>query len=494
MADAMLDGLWATEEGEADVADLVEELVARAHAVIDDKAVQKRSVPFAVRAVTADVLDVVRCYFLECDPGEPQLADATNWAPDAEPTPATIDSWSRGAVPLKRRTQVPAVPLGASGPGSSAGASRTPRSPRSMSRPKSREADAKPDVVVAKAPEQPKEPKKPTGPTLTPDELRAKRLAEEAREEAERLERLRAEVKGREYTYDAMGNVIVIEQVNPERLPPYQYVPRPSMAPEPQMSAQDKKKAARRASAAKGAAPGARFTKPGTYEELDSLQPPLSETITMREGVTLRQGESLTSGPVPTVNPNRMSRKDFETFVSTAAADQSSAPANAALGNPALPPTPLPPIPTETAALSPPGGLAATGGLDGSATGILAGDTANDVNLQLMAKDWGNNPPQKDFKPARKPRYAANPTKTIGLGPASLPRERGGTAVATHLPPPMLPATAGHGLEAYSTQKMGGMGMQTAGATDASPARPKGGSPMRMATGIDPSMLKSILG
>jgi len=488
MAEALLEGIWGGEEGEADVADLVEELVARAHAVIDDKAVQKRSVPFAVRAVTADVLDVVRCYFLECDPGEPQLADATNWAPDAEPTPATIDSWSRGAVPLKKRQPVPPVPLGASGPGSSAGASRTPRSPRSTSRPKSREGDAKPDVVVAKAPEQPKEAKVAKVSTLTPDELRAKRLAEEAREEAERLERLRAEVKGREYTYDAMGNVIVIEQVIPERLPPYQFIPRPSMAPEPQMSAQDKKKLAlaKRAAAKAGSGPGTRFTKPGSYEELDSLQPPLAETIVMREGVTLRQGESLTSGPVAAVNPNRMSKKNFETFVSTAAADQSSAPANTALGMPALPPTPLPPIPAETA--SP---MAATGGLEGGATGILAGDTANDVNLQLMAKDWGNNPPQKDFRPARKPRYAANPTKTIGLGPASLPRERGGTAVATHLPPPMLPATAGHGLEAYSTQK-GMMGMQTA--DGASPARPKGGSPMRMATGIDPSMLKSILG
>lgn len=234
-----------------------------------------------------------------------------------------------------------------------------------------------------------------------------------------------------------------------------------------------------------------------------------------------RQGESLTSGPAATVDPQRMSRKDFETFVSTAGpADKASSssapvahPAPAARGgspNPALmTPAPLPPIvPAEraesgAALLSP---LAATGGLPkggggATATGILAADTANDVNLQLMAKDWGSNPPQRDVRPARKPRFAANPAKTIGLGPASLPRERGGTAVATHLPPPMLPATAGHGLDAYSqaygTQRgRGGLGMLTADATDASPARrsSKGGSPMQMASGIDPSILKSILG
>ena len=65
--------LFAAEQGEADVSDLVEELIARAHAVLDEKAELQRSVPFAVRAVTADMLSVVRCYYTECDRGEPQL-------------------------------------------------------------------------------------------------------------------------------------------------------------------------------------------------------------------------------------------------------------------------------------------------------------------------------------------------------------------------------------------------------------------------------------
>ena len=43
------------------------------------------------------MLSVVRCYYTECDRGEPQLATAASWQADAEPRPAMIDAWSRGA-------------------------------------------------------------------------------------------------------------------------------------------------------------------------------------------------------------------------------------------------------------------------------------------------------------------------------------------------------------------------------------------------------------
>ena len=127
----------------------------------------------------------------------------------------------------------------------------------------------------------------------TPEEERAARLAAEAREEAERLERLRSEVKGREYTYDQEGNVIVIETVNPERLPAYQYATRSGMAHEPMPEAVKGKKGTRRPPPAK--TPVLRFNQPAKYEELDSIQPPLSETMTMREGVSMTQDGSLSS-------------------------------------------------------------------------------------------------------------------------------------------------------------------------------------------------------
>ena len=298
--------LFAAEEGEADVSDLVEELIARTHAVLDEKAELQRSVPFAVRAVTADMLSVVRCYYTECDRGEPQLATATSWSADAEPRPAMIDAWSRGAVPVKKRAPPPAPLVDASAPGSSVGgASRSQRSPRSSARPKSREAGkedgAAVAVVTAKAPPKSTEAAAPAAKkgvaTKTPQEERAARMVAEAREETERLERLRAEVKGREYTYDQMGNVIVIETVNPERLPAYQYATRAGMAHEPKPEPVKGKKGSRRPPPATTSV--LRFNQPGKYEELDSLQPPLSESMTMREGVSMTQDGSLSSGALP---------------------------------------------------------------------------------------------------------------------------------------------------------------------------------------------------
>ena len=100
MSNDGLDAFLAADEGEADVSELVEELIERAHAELGEKAVLSRSVPFAVRAVTADMLSVVRCFYTECDRGEPQLATATTWAADIEAQPAAIDAWSRGAVPV----------------------------------------------------------------------------------------------------------------------------------------------------------------------------------------------------------------------------------------------------------------------------------------------------------------------------------------------------------------------------------------------------------
>ena len=130
-----------------------------------------------------------------------------------------------------------------------------------------------------------------------------------------------------------------------------------------------------------------------------------------------------------------MSKKDFESFVQTAslAADVAAIPSNP-VASQLEPSTPLPAIPP-------------AGSEDyGDAAGILGGDTANDVNLQLMAKDWGVNPPQREVNSAKKPRSKPDTTQTLGLGRARLPRERGGTGVAEHLPPPLLPATAGWGL------------------------------------------------
>ncbi len=46
----------------------------------------------------------------------------------------------------------------------------------------------------------------------------------EKAEEQKRIEKLKAELRGREYTYDSNGEVIIIQPVDPDKLPSQKYV------------------------------------------------------------------------------------------------------------------------------------------------------------------------------------------------------------------------------------------------------------------------------
>ena len=169
-----------------------------------------------------------------------------------------------------------------------------------------------------------------------------------------------------------------------------------------------------------------------------------------------------------------MSKKDFESFVQTAslAEDMAADPSNP-VASQLEPSTPLPAIP--------PAGSEEYG----DAAGSPGGDAADDINLQLMAKDWGVNPPQREVNSAKKPRSKPDTTQTLGLGRARLPRERGGTGVAEHLPPPLLPATAGWGLGST----FGGIPEEPGGGPP--PLSGNAGSPIRTA---NPQLRQQVLG
>ena len=168
-----------------------------------------------------------------------------------------------------------------------------------------------------------------------------------------------------------------------------------------------------------------------------------------------------------------MSKKDFEAFVQTASLAEAALPSNPVVSQ-LEPSTPLPAIPQDAGAES-----------YGDATSILGGDTANDVNLQLMAKDWGVNPPQREVNSANRPRSKPNTTQTLGVGRARLPRERGGTGVTEHLPPPLLPATAGWGLGST----FGGIAEEPGGGPP--PLSGNAASPIRTA---NPQLRQQVLG
>jgi len=247
---------------------------------------------------------------------------------------------------------------------------------------------------------------------VTDEERRAARLRAEQKEEAEKLERLKVELKGRDYIYDASGGVIVMEQVQPDKLPPFRLQPRAELGAKPQAAAVLGRlsvggKGGGRRSVGKNKID---FGANTAFKELESLQPPLLETMAVREGVTLKQGEITKGGEPRAADPNRMSRKDFEASIS-GGGRRSMADAATAQEDPLLSPevgAPEAPTPMRSGKESP------------------------------------------GQEPAARPPFM--PSSMTSAGTGALPRndikrERGGTAVKSRLPPPMLPATVGYGLE-----------------------------------------------
>ena len=120
----------AAWEAEELVSGLIEELIGGAEAAVQAKALNAAVVPYTVANLMAKVTSAVECRFVDHDAGEPALATAPNWAPGAEPLPALIDSWSRGAVPAKKPFVHPAE-AAAAGNLSARTPSEAPRTPRS---------------------------------------------------------------------------------------------------------------------------------------------------------------------------------------------------------------------------------------------------------------------------------------------------------------------------------------------------------------------------
>lgn len=111
--DDLLTAVAEDSTAERHICEIIDELITATEEEVRLKRIRNAGVAHTVTGIMSDITVVLKCYFNECDPGEPEIRDATGWMPDVEPRPAEIDSWSRGAVPAKRRDAVLATaPVG----------------------------------------------------------------------------------------------------------------------------------------------------------------------------------------------------------------------------------------------------------------------------------------------------------------------------------------------------------------------------------------------
>mmetsp|Transcript_27684 Transcript_27684/g.67128 ORF Transcript_27684/g.67128 Transcript_27684/m.67128 type:complete len:507 (-) Transcript_27684:269-1789(-) len=437
--DELIEALNESRDCEIIVMDMVEELLDLTHDSLRKKHIREATITHTATGIIEDITVMLAWHFNDCDPGEPSAASSATWRPDREARPAEIDSWSRGAVPARKSKAFAPLPAGSAlavavgGLGESRSTSVPPRSPprsatRAPSRPPTstsnvRTEDASPPVqsslFIAK-PAVPPVKKKKEPPLVTDSERRAAQLRAEQQEEHERMERMKAELKGKDYIYDNKGGLIPLEPYAPDKLPAYQQAPRIAVS-EAAKPATKGTSAVSKSTRKGGNKLKVDFTKPPGFKELDSMQPPLIDSMVVREGVKLIEGDAVKGGePLPSV-PERMSRKEFELKVMGGGADT---------------------------------GMAASRSVTDAASfhadeSLMQPSTATEpFSPSIGGRMAVEEPSAQD--PAMLPVY--KPTSHTSLGRGTEPRnnitrERGGTAVKERLPPPMLPATVGFGLE-----------------------------------------------
>lgn len=316
------------EEREECIQDVLELIVERVNAHLEAAELQGKVVGYAVHEAVKDALAVVDMTFVERESAATRgtlVAEDTrgSWEPDDEPFPGPVDAWARGAVKARRRQktdakatlpakQAPALQKNTSRVGGasirSGGDNRKSAlaaSTRELPKPKAMRAKLSPEAAEREQ--------------LLKQEIDARRAVHEMqrlqlekdKEELLQLENLHKNMKGKDYGYDHKGQVVVLNKLDPERLPAFAVGLRVNVF-ENQGSFEDE--AGDRAKRNKNLG-GTKLNAVDFIEQEKSGQPSVMETMQVAMGVTLREGGGAKAGPPLTTTKQNMSRKDFMDLV-----------------------------------------------------------------------------------------------------------------------------------------------------------------------------------
>mmetsp|Transcript_42922 Transcript_42922/g.101925 ORF Transcript_42922/g.101925 Transcript_42922/m.101925 type:complete len:539 (+) Transcript_42922:332-1948(+) len=278
-----------------------------------------------------------------------------SWEVDSEPEPAPLDVWARGAVVTKQLPQLPGKPrLGTSVASTPSLKKKRPgaeaqdleSSPSEKSR--SRLSSSKATTPTIRRPGRPKPPpeelerdrrlREELELRRRQDEVTRQLVAEEKRAQ-EQLAEMRKNLKGKEYSYDHKGDVVVLARVDPDRLPAMALRPGTTLAEHDESGSQaptsrgssvgrsggrplEHRPAAQRAAGRaanqgrqRDAAP-ADGHSPAYIESPNEGQPPPGDSIKPEPGVTLTSGKTVRrGGPRRIEAVAQMSKKEFAEYI-----------------------------------------------------------------------------------------------------------------------------------------------------------------------------------
>lgn len=313
------------EEREECIQDVLELIVERVNGHLEAAELQGKVAGYAVREAVKDALSVVDMTFVERESyairGTLFPEDTRgSWDPDEEPVPGPVDAWARGAVKARRRPKTPSQDgVKASGLTQRTSSRLGGASTRSLGDNKKATVDAstrqlpKPKVMRAKL-----SPEAAEREQRLKEEIESRRAVQENaklqlekdQEELRQLEKLQQELRGKDYGYDHKGQVVVLNKLDPERLPDFSVGLRVNIFENSDGFDDEAGENANRNKIG-----GKKLNEVDFIGQEGNGQPSVMETMEVAGGVTLREGGGAKAGPPLTTTKQNMSRKDFMDLV-----------------------------------------------------------------------------------------------------------------------------------------------------------------------------------
>ena len=241
--------------------DILSFILSRVNNAIEQQYVNRKSMEVTTKECLVGMITAINTNSIVHDSNE-RYQDCGSWECEEEPAPCTVDKWARGIIPVKRRMKdLNVIATGSLSGGKAARsvhiANKWDVSSIGSKQSKSRSAVRKSSFTASSAnllgntnngKKDANDGPKPVPITREPsirvdsrvERLRKKELnliekkakeakrkkdAEEKRKaEEEKLRKLKADLKGKKYTFDKEGNLIVISAPNPNKLPSFRYV------------------------------------------------------------------------------------------------------------------------------------------------------------------------------------------------------------------------------------------------------------------------------
>lgn len=290
---------------------VIESIFALGGEILYDHYIDEKSVSFSVQSVTSLLANTVEAYYLRHDTGEVAV-----WQQDQEPVPCKIDTWARGAIPVKKKYKMPAVETSNQQQAADMRSVKSFRSSRSgfakvskmnktirnlnnntqtIDEVKGQSIPIAQDKEEISEEEEQMRQRKEREMKRKKDEKERLRLRKEEEDEKEKkIVKEAEELRNKQFTYDTRGKLMLVNSIKYDAIPPAALVMKYTLPISLNEDQQGANKKLKKENTKEFSIIKARKQAPATEQEwvknVTSVAPPIFDTIKLAPGVSLIEG------------------------------------------------------------------------------------------------------------------------------------------------------------------------------------------------------------